>query len=215
MFRAAFLAALLAPAPALAHPHVFIEAGLGFVVDSEGRLAAVRVEWAYDAYYTLLLFEDLGIDPDGDLKLTDDEMAKLRAADADWPDDYEGDLYGTSDGNAVALAPPMKFDLRLEGDRIISSHYRPLATPLPVAGHDIRFKTYDPSYYAAFELNRPVAVAGGTNCATHVVPADQAAAKSKLEGLLRALQDSDSLEVQFPAVGADFADEVQVTCDPS
>jgi polyphosphate kinase len=209
LLRTALIACLM-PAAAVAHPHVFIEAGLSFVFDAEERLAQVRVEWVYDEFYTLLLFEDLGIDPDGDLVLTDEDLARLKAADADWAPDYEGDLYGTLDGVPVALGPPVRFDLRIAGSRIVSSHFRPLAAPIPVRGHAVSFATYDPSYYAAFELTRSATVAGAEACRAEVVPADRGAAKERLEAMLRALQDSASMEVEFPPVGADFADSVRL-----
>jgi polyphosphate kinase len=130
MLRALLTSALLVPAAATAHPHLFFESGLTFVIDGDFRLTEVAVTWTYDPYYTLLVFEDLGLDPDGDLQLTDDEMARLRAADSDWPEDYEGDVYGTADGAPLALLPATGFDLRLDGDRIVSSHVRRLETPI-------------------------------------------------------------------------------------
>jgi ABC-type uncharacterized transport system substrate-binding protein len=208
----AFCLALLAPVVAWAHPHIFIDAGLGFVVDAQGRLTAVRVEWVYDEFYSLLLFEDLGIDADGDMVLTDAELAKLKAQDSDWAPEYEGDLYGSADGGPVALAPPVDFDLRIEDGKIVSRHTRPLVEPLAVAGHAVSFQSYDPGYYAAFTLERPVTVEGGTDCRVERFPADRRTAKAKLERLLREMQSSDQMEVQFPAVGADFADTARLTC---
>lgn len=207
----ALAAALMLPAAATAHPHIFIEAGMGFVIDEADRLTAVRVEWVYDEFYTLLLLEDLGLDPDGDMQLTEEELATLKAADSDWAPDYEGDLYGLADGQAVALAPPVNFDLRMEGGKIVSSHTRPLAVPLEVAGHDVRFQTYDPFYYAAFDLTLPVTVQGG-GCGVERLPADRAGAKLRLEEAIRKLQASGEIEGQFPPVGAEFADTIRLTC---
>jgi ABC-type uncharacterized transport system substrate-binding protein len=214
MPRPLFLSAALAllPPPAVAHPHLFIEAGLEFVMDGT-RLTGVRVTWVYDAWYTLLLFEDLGLDPDGDLVLDEGEMARLAAADADWPADYEGDLYGEAGGAPVALAAPEGFGLRLDGDRIVSTHLRPLAQPVDAAAMPVTFASYDPSYYAAFDLTLPVTVSGGSDgCALTVEPADRAAAKARLEEALRALQATGAAELQFPAVGAEFADHVRLAC---
>jgi polyphosphate kinase len=208
----AFCLALLGPVAARAHPHIFIEASLGFVFDDRGRLAAVRVEWVYDEFYTLLLFEDLGIDADGDLILTDDELARLTAQDSTWDPEYEGDLYGTVDGAPVALAPPVRFELRMEGARIVSVHYRPLAERLEVRGHAVSFQTYDPGYYAAFEVTRGVAVAGDDGCRAEVVPPDRSAATEELEALLKKLRQGENAELTFPAVGATFADTVRLTC---
>lgn len=213
MIRAlAFCLCLLSPAAARAHPHIFIEASLGFVFDDQGLLAAVRVEWVYDEFYTLLLFEDLGIDKDGDLILTDDELARLKAQDSDWAPEYEGDLYGTVDGAPVALAPPIRFDIRMEGARIVSTHYRPLAERVEVRGHAVSFQTYDPGYYAAFEVTRGVAVSGEDGCRAEVIPPDRSAATADLEAVLKTLQQGENAELVFPAVGATFADTVRLSC---
>ena len=83
MFLRSCLAALmiLPPAGALAHPHLFIDAGLELVYDDQGALSQVAVEWRYDAFYSLLIVEDLGLDPDGDGILTpQEEAAAVRPA---------------------------------------------------------------------------------------------------------------------------------------
>ena len=62
--------ALLAAPVAQAHPHVFVEVGLRFVSQPDGRLSGVEVTWRYDDFFSLLVLEDRGLDPDGDMVLT-------------------------------------------------------------------------------------------------------------------------------------------------
>ena len=70
--------ALLA-APLLAHPHVFVDATVEVLTDA-GAVTGVRLVWSYDDFFSLMLTEDLGVDTDGDLILTDAEAAACAPA---------------------------------------------------------------------------------------------------------------------------------------
>ena len=80
------------PISAAAHPHVFIDTGLEFIVDDAGQLTHVRVTWVYDEFYSLLVLEDMKLDQDADGVLTDAEEQVLAGFDAQWVEGYNGDL---------------------------------------------------------------------------------------------------------------------------
>lgn len=219
MLRALALAPLLSLAalPAASHPHVFIEAGLDFVLDEAGQLIAVDVTWIYDELYSLILIEDQQLDPDGDGELTPEELAILAKQDQDWSADYEGDLYGQSGGARLELAAPVNFGLDYADGKLISSHRRPLAAPVDPAA-EVIFKTYDPFFYAAFDVTLPVRVvatvsgsAVGAECRAEVTDADYEAASAKAQELIKAAPQ-DTIEMDFPMVGEDFADTVRLLC---
>jgi ABC-type uncharacterized transport system substrate-binding protein len=63
--RLAF-ALLLLPAPALAHPHVFVDASVEVVFDAQNRATGLRIGWTYDDLFSLMIVEDRGLDPDYD-----------------------------------------------------------------------------------------------------------------------------------------------------
>ena len=79
------LLSILQPWRTEAHPHVFIDTALTFRFDEAGRLAAVDVVWAFDDFSSMLMIEDMEMDPDGDDMLTGDEIARLAAMFGDWP----------------------------------------------------------------------------------------------------------------------------------
>lgn len=62
---------------AVAHPHVFVQTEVEILIGSDGLPTGVRLNWIYDDFFSLLVTEELGIDPDGDMVLTDDETAIL------------------------------------------------------------------------------------------------------------------------------------------
>ncbi len=75
-------------------------------------------------------------------------------------------------------------------------------------------QVYDPTYYVAYTiLGTPLlsgpAVAG---CAVQVFEPDLTAAQEQLQAMLQEYTADQSLEQDFPAVGANFAEEAQVTC---
>ena len=63
--------------PAKAHPHVFVDARTGFIFGADGQLEALRISWTYDEFTTLILFESLNLDQDGDGQFNDTDRAAI------------------------------------------------------------------------------------------------------------------------------------------
>ncbi|MEL7212918.1 MAG: DUF1007 family protein [Pseudomonadota bacterium] len=192
-----------------AHPHVFIDTGLQLVFDEQGNLSAVDVTWAYDPLYTLLLLEDMQLDPDLDGVLEPAELAQIQGFDMNWVEGFEGDLYLEA-GGPVALAAPQPLETRMEGEKIVSVHRRPLETPIEVSAPVI-VRPFDPGYFTAYAVTLEVGIDGRDGCETNLEVADIAAASDLLEELLFTVPQSE-LEYNFPEVGAHFADTVTLTC---
>lgn len=196
---------LLAVPVAQAHPHVFVETGLTLVADDAGRLIGVEVSWTYDDFYSLLLLEDLGLDPDGDGVLSADELARLEGFDLQWIDGYLGDLYLTAGEAPVELGRPESRGTQVVEGRIVTRHFRAFA---PQDGAVV-VKAYDPTFYTAYDLNGGVTVPEG--CSLSIQPADLDKAYTMVEEALYAnpaLPDDD-----YPEVGEAFADTVLVSCN--
>jgi ABC-type uncharacterized transport system substrate-binding protein len=213
MRRAAALAlAAFLPLPAAAHPHVFIGTGLTLILDADNRLAAVRISWAYDELYSLLVLEDLGLDQDYDGVLTPEETATLNGFDMQWVEGFAGDTHATRGDAPLALGPPQAWETAMEDGRIVTTHTRAVLDPVPAAG--VVLRAYDPSFYTAYEVSGAVTVEGGTACAATVTPPDLDAAYTMLEELLYGPRSAEWSEDNFPEVGAAFADTVEIACAP-
>jgi len=201
------LAVLAAPA-ARAHPHVFVDVGLRFETDGQGRLTGVEVRWAYDALYSMLVLSDRGLDTDGDMTLTPAERARLNGFDLrDWPQGFEGALFIETAAGKVALGPPEALSVRLEEGRLVTRHRRPFG---PVAPARLEVRPYDPSYYAALELSGALHLPDG--CTGEIVKPDRSAADARVERLGDAGTEAFFAEVE---VGIQYADTLVVTCAPS
>ena len=65
---AALIAALAlfahAPRPALAHPHVWIEAAVELHFDGDA-VTELEIDWAFDPFFSMTLLEDFDLDGDG------------------------------------------------------------------------------------------------------------------------------------------------------
>lgn len=214
----AALAMALLPTAALAHPHVFIDAGLALHYDAEGRLASVEVEWTYDAFYSMLILEDHGITPGG-ANLTAAELAPLHGFDGDWEPGFEGSLYLGVEGRRIALAPPHSFTAALVDGRLVSRHVRPLAEPLP-GELPLLVEVYDPEFYVDFSMPAAPVIRGRSDCGLDYRPGDSYAAADAYAAALRdalrrelgALADEGAEEMVRVDIGSVGADEVRVRC---
>ena len=73
-------------------------------------------------------------------------------------------------------------------------------------------QVYDPGYYVAYGIPFDPVVTGGTGCTAQVFLPDIDAAEEQLLAALSEYTPDVDLEAEFPAVGAQFAEEVRVTC---
>lgn len=195
------------PLGAQAHPHVFIDTTVRAHVDDAGMFTGLEISWNYDDFYSLLIFSDMGLDPDGDGTLTPQEMQSLEGFDLNWVDGFEGDSYARQGEDPVALGAPQSRGLRVQDGRIVSTHFR--AAQAPASGLVIQI--YDPTFYTAYTLAGQVEVDGP--CTSRIEPADLDDAYSYVEELLYATPSVEAAE-EFPEVGDRFADTVMLSCQP-
>lgn len=203
------LTGLLAPTICTAHPHVFVQAELTIIFDGQIP-TAVKVDWIYDDYFSLLLTADLGIDLDGDMVLTAAEEAVLDQAVTEWPADFDGDLEVRQDGAVISLGPKQSHQMSFENGIITESHIRPLTGM--VAGPFV-IQPFDPYYFVAYDVVGPIRFDGTQDCAGSISRADMDAARAMFAELTGGLAPEDvSAEESFPKIGHAFADSVTISC---
>lgn len=209
MIRRLALCCAVWPAALAAHPHIFVDTGLMLEVDEAGTLTAVEVTWAYDEFYSLLIFEDMGLDPEMDGALTEAELERLEGFDLNWSEGFEGDLYLSRGEEPIPLGPPEALSTEVK-DGVITTRHRRLVSPTaPVAAQGVTVRAYDPSYYTAYEINGGVKISG--NCIASLTPPDLDAAYTQVEELLYAIP-ADQANDLFPEVGRAFATTVSLDC---
>ncbi len=212
MVRAVLSVLVLAAGPAGAHPHVWVDTGIEVILNDRNEATALRISWTYDDLYSLYIVGDMGLDPDWDGKLTPEEEARLSGFDMKWDPGFAGDTYALMGGDALELSRPSDWTARYDGTRITSTHLRSFAAPVPVGAEPLIVQAYDPGYYVAYSIPGPAVIAGGKGCSAQVFVPDLDEAQRKLMDALSEYTPDVDLEAEFPAVGANFAEEVRVTC---
>lgn len=216
LFSAAALSASLAGG-AYAHPHVFIDAAFEMLFDDAGALKAVRIDWSYDEFYSLMLIEENGLDADGDGTPEPAALDAYAGRDVDWAAGFPGDFTVALNGEAVDLDGPVMHRARFEGGRLVTSHVRPLAEPLDVSTGMVTAQAYDPSYFVAYDVPEAPGLSGREDCSLARETADREAAKAEYGGQLAEIDaTSDPFEVvELPDIGVMFADRFVLTCAAS
>ncbi|MEY1556200.1 DUF1007 family protein [Yoonia sp. R2331] len=205
----AALALTLTPPPALAHPHIFV--GAEVTVDFSGSTPVVRLAWVYDDYFSLLITADLGLDLDGDMRLTPAEVQTLAASVTAWPPDFQGDLEVMQGDTLLGLAPKQDHTMTFEDGLVREMHSRAVTIADPAAPLNIR--VYDPFYYVAYQLAAPVQITGRDDCTAAITPPNLDRAYSLVEELLYGRPAGDvGPDEEFPEVGVEFAETITVTC---
>jgi ABC-type uncharacterized transport system substrate-binding protein len=202
----------VAAGPAAAHPHVWIDTGIEVILNDRNEATGVRISWTYDDLYSLYVVGDMGLDPDWDGKLTPEEEAKLAGFDMKWDPGFPGDTYALIGGAALDLSRPADWTASYAEGRITSTHLRTFAAPVPVDDVPLILQAYDPGYYVAYSIPSGPVVTGGTGCTARTFVPDLGEAEQKLMEALSEYTPDVDLEAEFPAVGANFAEEVRVTC---
>lgn len=198
---------------ASAHPHVFIDTALTFHIDDQGRLEEVSVVWSYDALTSLLMIEDLGLDPDGSGVLTVEEKARLDRLETEWSEEFDGDLHLSRNGRGFALSRPQGARAEYREGRIITTYTRTLPEQPDMSAGAVSVQIYDPSYYIFYDLIALPQISGGANCTVHIVKADRTAAQRLYDTELAKLTEEElMLDGKYPDVGGAFADEVRLEC---
>lgn len=205
----------LLPSAMLAHPHMFLDTTIQVMFNDAGQVGAVRITWVYDDLSSLQYIADLGLDMDGDGTLTAQEKAKLTGFDMNWDPGFPGDSYALLGGVNLGLSRPRDATADYKDGRIITSHIRDLAAPVPLTkGQELTLQVYDPGFYAAYSITGAGLIYAATPraCSAQIFAPDRDAADVALLAALAEYSADQDIEADFPAIGAAYAEEVRVSC---
>lgn len=198
-------------APVLAHPHIFIDTGIEVLLDDQNRATGVRISWTYDDLTSLALIADRGLDEDFDGVLTPEETAAVTGFDMNWEAGFAGDTYALLGEVPLDWSGPQEVTASYADAKLTSTHLRRFAEPVVLGDQPLVVQAYDPGYYTAYTV-KTASVDGGQGCSADIFVPDPSAADEVMKAALSELSPSDDAEIQFPAVGAAFAEEARITC---
>lgn len=197
--------------PAGAHPHVFVDARTGFIFGVDGQLGALRISWTYDEFTTLILFESLNLDQDGDGQFNDADRAAIIEGETNWDAEYKGDVYLEIAGQDYPLGRPEAAAATLKNNRVEVSFDLPLSQPVRIDNAPAFLRLYDPIFFYAYTILPPVnPIALPEGCQAQIVPFEPDAVASALQEKLAALGREEAPSQEN--VGRLFSDEVRLTC---
>ncbi|MEM8849544.1 MAG: DUF1007 family protein [Pseudomonadota bacterium] len=195
--------------PAVAHPHIFVDATAGFRFDADGRLESLRITWTYDAFTSLVMFDQLDLDADGDGRLDESDRAAIVAGETEWPPEYNGDVHLDMDGVPIAMGRPQNGVAWMEDEQVSVAFDLPLAKPLATPDRT-RLRLYDPFFYFAYTMVGLDEIEADP-CDARIDPFELDDASRMVQVSLFDLGREEIPEQED--VGALFADEVHLSCD--
>jgi ABC-type uncharacterized transport system substrate-binding protein len=173
--RLAFALAALALAtatPALAHPHVWVEAREEVLFDPSGKMTGIRSTWRFDEMYSAFAVQ--GLEKDGKLA-TPKDLAPLAETNVTSLAEFDYFTFAKTGGVKLKFGKPIDYTLEEEADHRVVLHFTlPLETPAKVVRF-LSFQIYDPTYFVDFELaaKDPVSMAGApSGCSQSVLGAN-------------------------------------------
>jgi ABC-type uncharacterized transport system substrate-binding protein len=198
--------------PLAAHPHIWIDTRIEVLINDRNEATGVRISWTYDELYSLYIIGDMGLDPDWDGLLTPEEEARLSGFDMRWDPGFAGDTYALQGEMPLALSRPQDWTAGYGEGKITSTHLRVFDQPVPLTSSPLVVQAYDPGFYVAYAIPFDPVMTGGQGCSAQVFVPDLDEAQEALLAALSEYTPDIDIESEFPAVGANFAEEVRVTC---
>jgi ABC-type uncharacterized transport system substrate-binding protein len=159
-------------APAMAHPHVWIEMRSDVVVNDSGLVSAINVEWTFDDGYAQAALE--GLDSNSDGQYSQAELDPLTKENMESLKDYDFFTFPRAGGQKLKIGPVTEYGQIYANDRLTLHFVVPLDQPVDPRRMDFYYKIYDPDFFIAMDYaqNTPVNVIGALpqGCALDVRP---------------------------------------------
>lgn len=204
-----------APTAALAHPHGWVDLSVEGIFDDQGNLTALRQRWRMDPFYSQVVMEDMSR-VEGDTTMAQ----RLDALGVEIRNNLETNdhlTHITLDGQPVGQGVVNDTNTEYRDDRLVFSFVLPLAEPQAMAGHTLRYRIFDSTYYiemlheanadGSAPLPNALTLSGAPQgCQTQIIKADPDPDKVMEASML------DRTEQGEPNLGRFFAETGEITC---
>ena len=142
------IALMFAAGPALAHPHIFVDAELDVIADTAGNIAKLRNAWTFDEVFSSSVILDF--DTNQDLNLDKSELQKLATTIYGSLADYGYFTVVTRNGHDIKMAKPQNFQAHYKNGQMSVTFDISPAASTPAKGN-LSFSIYDPTFYTAID----------------------------------------------------------------
>jgi ABC-type uncharacterized transport system substrate-binding protein len=161
------ITALATSTPALAHPHVWIDANAEFVFE-DNKITAVHVRWLFDDLFSMTLIDEF--DQNHDARFFDAENTAVRDNAFAALSDVSWLTHLRRNEDLVGFTGATDFKADVTDDRRVTYDFKlTLAEPLDPKKDDVSLSVYDAEYYidVAFTQVDPILFSGNTNLSCH------------------------------------------------
>lgn len=217
--------------PALAHPHIFIDARAAIVFDASGAVTAIRHEWTFDEAFSA--WQTQGLDLDGDGVTSTAEMAELAADTMAGLAEYHFYTFaGEGEGAIDFVATGDATFENHDGRTVLRFSVRP-EQPYRI-GTELELAVNDPEYYVAITFAAASVITlenAPTGCGVrlepprelqpeladmlYALPPEVTELPPDLAAALRGVQGAILINCGGPDTAANAADAVAVLAAPS
>lgn len=149
------LFALLAAAPASAHPHVFVTFTSQILFASDGKVAGVKHAWTFDEFYSAFAVQGLGKDGKDP---TREDLAPLAKVNTQSLAEFGYFTVAKVAGKQVEFAEPKDYWLDYGKDKLVTLHFTLPLKNEASAAKAFSLQVYDPTYFVSFEFEAKDAV---------------------------------------------------------
>lgn len=207
------LASLAAAPQVQAHPHVFVDTSIAFVMEEPGALQALDITWRFDPMESLYILAAQGITPSVEGTLDAEARAKLSESYADWHPAFNGFARLSLGGAQVDLSAPRDVEADLVDGQLWIRFSR--ALPAPTSLHsqaNAEVAVYEDTYFYAVTVGeQPTITGAGGDCAATLTPFDPDTQELVIiQTTLFELGREETPDIE--GVGALFADRITLTC---
>jgi ABC-type uncharacterized transport system substrate-binding protein len=193
------VAMLLGPAPASAHPHVWVTAKSEVVYAADSSVTGVRYAWTFDDMFSTFAIQ--GIEPKHKGVFSREDLAPLAQVNVTSLKEFDYFTHANADGKKLIFTDPIDYWLDYH-DNVLTLHFT-LPLKVPVKAKTLTLEIYDPTFFVdlSFADKEPVSLAGApANCKVNVqrpAQANSAPTQQLGESFFNALTSSSNFGAQF------------------
>ena len=210
---AVFAVTMCAAAPAMAHPHVWIEMRSDVVFDGKGLITGMNLMWTFDDAYAEMAVD--GLDANGDGVYSPQELEPLTKENLQSLKDYDYFTVMRFNGEKQLFGPIVESGQIWSNNKLQLHFQLPLKTPLDPLKGEFAAKVYDPEFYIAIDYVKddPVSVTGNMpkNCQLVMKPVPTDAEVEATRTML-ATKGKDWKPETAEDFGEVFAQPVTIEC---
>ncbi|HEY6630149.1 MAG TPA: DUF1007 family protein [Rhizobiaceae bacterium] len=202
-------ALLASTVPASVHPHVFAEARLDVVLNSDQTVKSLRHLWRFDDLFSSTVLVEF--DRNGDLELDDAELQEVSQTVQDSLAEYNYFQLVSVDGKDAAMKPPPALMTNFENGQLIILFESEPQQPLALKGK-VDFGIYDPTFYTAIDYTEDENMAVTdlpANCTRAVIRPDPDEAIAQNQASLTDAFFNDPTGTDLSKI---FATKLELTC---